>query len=355
MAVQVGTYDLASLRANRFQSVAQFGDDAFTEILQTDLAAHRAIMQDMDRDLVAETTDRQRIFGASNDGQFLEVDEYSHVPTQVSVGGSTVGFPLRLYQFGMGWTARHFLKMTVGEAAEKAINAQTANIRKHRVEIRKALYLSSNYTFRDVLDVPVVDLAVKRLANADSMSIPNGPDGVPFNAATHTHYSAAASLTATAFSAAITNVTEHGNGGRIIAAVNYANEAAVRGLTGFIPAPDYRTVPGANSTVAANSTNPANQFDRFIGIFEAAEVWIKPWAVPTYIAVYDAQAAEKPLVRRVDSDANLNGMRVVAEHTVHPLTTSHYEDTFGYAVWGRTSAAILYFGGASYIDPILSE
>jgi hypothetical protein len=154
MAIQVGTHDLASLRENRFQSVAEFGLQVFEQILRADVDAHRAVVAGMDADLVVQTPDRQRIFGASADGQFQEVDEYGRVPTQMYQGGNTVGIPLRLYQYATGWTERTLAKMSVGEAAEIALNTQLANVRKHRSEIKKALYLSSNYTFRDQLDVP---------------------------------------------------------------------------------------------------------------------------------------------------------------------------------------------------------
>jgi hypothetical protein len=355
MAVQVGTHDLASLRENRFTSVAEFGEQQFEEILRADVAAHQRVVSDMDSDLVVQTPDRQRIFGISGDGQFMETDEYSRTPTQMYQGGSTVGFPLKLYQFGVGWTARTIAKMSVGEAAEVALGVQLANVRKHRAEIKKALYLSANYTFRDRLDVPQLDLAVKRLINADSMGIPNGPDGGTFNAATHTHYTGSATLTATALSSLITNVTEHGNGGRIVVAINHIDADAVAALAGFVPAQLAGVVPATNAAYAQGTTNPANQFDRFLGRFKAAEVWIKPWAIANYIVAYDALARERPLVRRIDRSAEFVGMRLVSEHEVYPLRTAHYEDSFGYGVWGRSSAAVLYFASGTYADPTITE
>jgi hypothetical protein len=353
MAIQVGTHDLASLRENRFTSVAAFGEERFNEIIQADLAAHNAVVRDMETDLVTETADQQRVYGLSVDGDFQEVDEYSRVPTQMYQGGSTVGFPLKLYQYATGWTERALAKMSVGEAAELVLAREQANIRKRRAEIKKAIYLSANYTFRDKLSVPVIDLSVKRLANADSMAIPNGPDGAAFNAATHTHYVGSATLTASAFAANIVNVTEHGHGGRVIVAINYADAAAVAALTGFIPAPEVTIVPATNAAYTVQTTNSANQFNRYLGRFQAAEVWVKPWAIANYAMAYDALAMEKPLVYRVDSVSSFVGMRLLGATTIAPLATAHYEDSFGYGVWGRTSAAILYFANASYADPTI--
>ena len=353
MAVQIGTHDLASLRENRFQSVADFSETILNEIIQADIAAHNAVVQEMESDLVAATTDRQRIYGVSVEGEFQEVDEFSRVPTQMYQGGSTVGFPLRLYSYATGWTARTLAKMSVGEAAEMVLGAQQANVRRRRQAIKQALYLSSNYTARDTLDVPVIDLAVKRLLNADGMAIPNAPDASPFNAASHTHYSGVASLSATALAALIQNVTEHGHGGRVVVAINYVDAATVSALTGFVPATQQGVLAATSSATTVMGTNAANQYNRFLGMFNAAEVWIKPWAVANYAVCYDAVAREKPLVRRVDRIAQFVGMRLVAEHTVHPLSTAHYEDSFGYAVWGRSSAAVLQFNNATYTDPVV--
>jgi hypothetical protein len=354
MAIQVGTHDLASLRENRFTSVADFGEQVLNEIIQADIAAHNAVVADMERDLVVTTADRQRVFGASVDGEFQEVDEFGRVPTQMSQGGSTVGFPLKLFQYGTGWTAMTAGLMSVGEMAELVLGAQQADVRKRRAAIKSALYLSTNYSVTDRMDVPQLTLAVKRLANADSMAIPNGPDGATFNAASHTHYTGAASLSATNLAALITNVTEHGHGGRIILAINYADVATVSALTGFVAAQVEGIVPSTAAAYAIGTTNPISQFERFIGRFAGAEVWVKPWAIANYVLCYDAMAREKPLVARVHRLPQYNGLRMVSEHTVHPLTTAHYENAYGYGVWGRTSAAVLYFANATYADPTIT-
>lgn len=355
MAVQVGTHDLASLRENRFQSVSEFGEQVFNEIIQADIAAHNAVVVEMEADLVASTTDRQRIFGASVDGEFQEVDEFGRVPTQMAQGGSNVGFPLRLFQYATGWTAMTLPLMTVGEVAEMLLGAQQADVRKRRAAIKKAIYLSSNYTFRDRVDVPQLDLGVKRLANADSMAIPNGPDSTAFDASTHTHYSAINGLTASALSSLIQNVTEHGHGGRVIVAIHYLDADTVSALTGFVAAQVVGITPSTNAAFAILPTNPLNQYNRYLGQFKGAEIWIKPWAIQNYALAYDAMAREKPLVLRQHRLPQFNGMRLVAEHTVHPLSTAHYENSYGYGVWGRTSAAVLYFGGGSYTDPSILE
>ncbi len=36
-----------------------------------------------------------------------------------------------------------------------------------------------------------------------------------------------------------------------------------------------------------------------------------------------------------------------------PLQAQHMESEFGVAVWNRTNGGVLYFAGASYVDPTI--
>ncbi len=188
MTTPVGTYSLADLRANRFQSVVEYGIDNINAILQRDVAANNQIVIELQSELAEPSTDPQRVYGASIDGDMVEVDEFARSATKKPAVGSGVGFPLKAFQYPVGWDKRWIDRASVGELAERAMAAETAYLKAHRRDLKRALFLSTNYTWRDINGVPVADLAVKRLVNADSMAIPNGPDGSTFNAATHTHY-----------------------------------------------------------------------------------------------------------------------------------------------------------------------
>ena len=80
------------------------------------------------------------------------------------------------------------------------------------------------------------DKVNKRLVNADSQPIPNGPNGEVFDAATHTHYDWLNSTAPTeaALLAAINDVVEHGHGGQVRLNINQAAETAVRGMASFV-------------------------------------------------------------------------------------------------------------------------
>jgi hypothetical protein len=354
MPAQVGTYDVSTLLASRFTSANAFGLTTIAEVLQADLAAHNTIVTEMLSDLADPTTDVQRIYGSSSGGAMVKVDEYGRSATQRVTPGSTVGFPLERFQYPVGWTKRYFEKATVGDLVQKEQAAKKAHLYAIRQEIKRAIYTATNATFADFL-INGVSVGVKRFLNADSSAIPEGPDGGTFTASSHTHYTGAASLSATNLSALIANVIEHGHGNRIIAAINFNDVATVIALSGFVAAPDYRTVPATNATVTMETTNPANQYNRYLGVFGAAEVWVKPWAIQNYIFVYDAADDRKPLAFRQDAvGAPLQGLRMAAELDTHPLYTQYFEADFGIGVWTRTNGAVLYFANATYASPTIT-
>ena len=347
-----GTHDISTLLATRYQSAAAFGLDTIRQVLEADVAAHNQIVQEMVSGLCEVTTDRQRRYGTSASGEMVEVDEYGRSQTQVARPGATVGFPMRLFQFGLGWTAKWFETHTPADMAIAVQNAQKAHWRSVQREIKRAVYLSANYTFNDFL-VDKVDLAVKRFVNADSAGIPDGPNGETFDGASHTHYDANSGLTAATAKAIINDVIEHGHGNMVKLAISRTDEATVRALSGFVAYPDPRIIYRATDT--PGQTLDISRLDnRAIGIFEGAEVWVKPWAIANYLFAWDDADPMKPLAYRQREAASLQGLRIAAQLDTHPLYAQYMEAEFGVGVWTRTNGAVLYFGGGSYTDPTIS-
>lgn len=348
--MSTGTHDISQLLATRFQSVVEYGVDRIATVLQNDLAAHNAIMTDMVSGLCEVTTDRQRRYGESRSAQMVEVDEYGRSATQRTRGGSTVGFPLRLFQYALGWTEKWMQNRTPADMAEAMLTAQKAHRRQIYQEIQRAVFGSTNYAFTDHL-VDNVDLAVKRLVNADSMAIPDGPNGETFNAATHTHYDANASLTTTVASALIDDVTEHGHTDSVKVVIARANEAAWKALTGFEAYQDPRMIFRATDTPA--QTLDITKIDnRAIGLYGGAEVWVKPWGIANYAFAWDSMGP-KPLAFRQRAATALQGLRIASTISTFPLTAEYMEAEFGIGVWERTNGAVLYFGGGSYAVPTI--
>lgn len=361
MAQQTGTHDISTLLAARFASAAEYGVDTIARVLASDLAAWNSIVAEMVADMCEVTTDRQRKYGTSANGEMMEVDEYGKAPTQKALPGATVGFPLRLFQFNLGWTAKYLETATPADLATMSLNAQKAHWRVIQRELKKQVYVSANYTFNDHL-IDNVDLAVKRFVNADGASIPDGPNGEVFVGSTHNHYIGEATLTAAFLTSLINDVIEHGHGAAVRIAISTTDEAAVRALTGFTAYQDPRLIfpslpqytTGVSSNLSTQTLDISRLDNRAIGIFGGAEVWVKSWAIANYIYCWDAEDPSKGLAYRQRSQTGLQGLRLAASLPDHPLYVDFMESEFGMGQWTRTNGAVLYFANATYADPTIT-
>lgn len=351
MAQMTGSNNINDLIAVRFQSAAAYGLDTIERVLRADIAAHNQIVGEMISEICEVTTDRQRIYGTFADGDMQEVDEYSAAPTQRPITGVTAGFPLRTFQFNIGWTEKYFQRATPADMAQTVLAAELAHLRGIQKEIKKAIFLSANYVFSDFM-VDKVDIAVRRFLNADGLNVPNGPNGENFDGATHTHYTASNGWNASALLAAVNNVIEHGHGANVKLAINKGDEAAVRALSGFVAYIDPRlNIPGGATTGVPGVRLDVSRLDnRPIGIFGGAEVWVKPWVPQGYGFAWDAGTPLKPLAFRQEASQALQGLRIMAENRDYPLYARIMEASFGVAAWTRTNGACHYAGGASWTD-----
>ena len=353
-----GTLTITDLQSNRFQSAAEFGLTTINEVLTADLTAYNRVVDEMVADLAAPTTDRQRIYGASADGEMYESDEYDRGVAVKTAGGTTVGFPLRRFVKDIGWTRDYMLMSTPADIAEAMLSVQAMHTRAVRRSLQRAVFGSTNTTVRDRFMSPQIDLAVKAFVNADSASIPNGPNGETFTAASHTHYDYldGASPTAASLTAAIEDVVEHGHGSMVRLNINRAAETAVRALTGFTAYADPRLTLGIQSNQAAERLDISRVDNRAIGLFGAAEVWVRSWVPAGYVFTYDAGTPMKPLVYRQHPVTSIRGLRLAASIEDYPLYADVMESYFGFGAWTRTNGHVLYYAGSAsaYVDPTFS-
>lgn len=343
---------LDTLRSSQ-QTIAQFGEDRAFEAIETARQAHNEIVQEMIAGFIETTTDRQRRYGGNDDMTMDEVDEFGRGDAQKIAAGVTVGFPLRLFDVSVQWNRKYMQNATTQELAAQFTATQTAHVKRIQREVKRAIFTATNSTFTD-RQVDNVSLAVKAFVNADSAAIPVGPNGETFTAATHTHYLARVStLAASDITAAIETVVEHHNTGQVMMYINRAQEAAIRGFTSnFTAYLDARIVPGSATTVARGELIQTNLYNRAIGIYDGAEVWVKPWVPANYIFIF-VSGAPKPLVLR-ERTAGASGLQIAAEDEAYPLRARTLEAEFGVGVWTRTNGAVLYVGGTSYVTPTIT-
>ena len=355
MTMRTGTYTLEDLLAQRFATVraVEFGIDQLVQVLQADLAVHNSIMEELLGEFADPTFDIFRRQGTSVEGEFMETDEIGRVPTQKVTGGQTVGFPLRKFQHSIGWTQDFMDRATVQDYAQSQLAAQKAHRRLVARELKKAMYGSTNYTWVDIYSPSAIDVPVKAFWNADGASIPNGPNGEVFNGATHTHYFGSATLTTSAADSLINTIVEHGYGGRIRVYINRADEAAWRALSGFLAYVVPEVTLGTGANIPTNETLNITRLDnRAIGRYGAAEVWLKPWAIPNYAIALDTSSTQKPLAMR--RDPIRPGLYTAAQISAFPLLAEYYQLFVGFGVWNRGNGAVLQFNNGTYTVPTIT-
>ncbi len=361
MPLKTGTHDVSSTLAARLSSIPNFSTqnlDRIRTLLDENLLAFRTIANEMVSELATVAPDRIGVYGSVQGGSGVEVDEYGRGPTQKEAPGETFGIPLRKFQYPIGWTTRWLEIKSPVDLAISMAAAEDWHVKRLRYEIQRALFLSANYSYYDHLVDNVLlggASGIKRLANADSATVPTGPNGESFDGATHTHYNGYASLTAANMLANINDVVEHGHGGNVRAYINTADEAAVRALTGFNAYLDPRLTLGAvvANQIAAPRLDMTRIDNRAIGIFGAAEVWVKPWVPANYQFAFSLDSP-KPLWFRQEQGA-LEGLRIEGENFAHPLQARFMAWLYGFGVYQRTNGAVGYFANATYADPTLVE
>jgi hypothetical protein len=345
---------LDSLAAIR-QSVADFGEDNAWLSINAALAAYNRQIADMTADLMERTADVQRAYGTMDTKNMQELDQWGSPDAQKVTAGVTVGFPLRRYGDALQWTRQFQVTQTVAQLAAEVDAIATADRRNMIRAAKVALFTSTNASFVDKLggagSPANVTLALKALVNNDGANLPVGPNGEVF-ATSHTHYLANATLTAAAVTNAVVTVQEHYNTGTPVIYISQTDEAAFRALTGFVADVDARIVQPNTATYSTTPVVVANLYDRRIGLFGAAEVWIKPWMIANYLFVY-VRGAPVPLAMRVPALGSAD-LELVYDDERHPLRARGYQRMFGVGVWNRTNGAVLQFNNGTYQIPTIT-
>lgn len=347
-----GTLSLSDLLKVTDQTILIFGEDRLFNSIQTILEIHNGQINDMFGDLVTRTTDRVRRYGVSGTVNLDPLDEMGIPDAQKEMPvGVNVGFPLRRYGIATQWTREWFKYHKVSEMANQVNERLDADRRRLLFDLKTALFNPTNYSILDRL-FDNYSLDVKRLVNADSAAIPVAPDGTSFNGATHTHYIArVGALAASDVSAVLTLVAEHYNSGQEYLYINRAQEAAIRAMTtNFTPYVDTRLTLAENTQRALGvGLDVMNPYNRAIGIFDAAEVWVKSWMPANYMFAW-IRGATPPVVMREQAVGD-QGLTLRYEFDTAPLHSQQFGRDFGFGVWERTNGAVLYTGGTTYTAP----
>lgn len=347
-----------TLRSN-FQTVGAFGEDRAYEAMANLVAAHNRILQrDLLTDLVDRTTDKERVYGTPDLMEMVRTDEFGRPDVQKVQPGMVVGFPLHSYQGALGWTRKAWRRMTVAEMTGQFLGMRVADIQRVILEVKRSLFTPTNYDFDDYLveKRTAIPLHVRALANADGLGLPVGPNGEVFDSTTHTHYLATAGYSNANLIALLETVLEHYASGEAYIYLNRAQETATRGFADFVGY-QYANIVGPTTAAqpAGQTLAPINLYDRAIGNFHGAEIWVKPWIPASYVFAF-LRNQPKPLAMRVPDGGDGGGeLELVADDEKYPLRCRTYERQFGVGVQERTNGAVLYTGSGTYAAPTLAD
>jgi hypothetical protein len=351
-----GTLSVSDLLAtSRNTTVADIGEDRVYQAIDAALVAGRTLLRQKYDAFVEMTTERLAAYGGPAGMVMQDADEFGRADAQKVVAGANVGFPLFRTVIGVQWTSDYMQNASAQELAENFTATQTADVARYDLEIRKALFSPTNYTFTDRL-LDNVSLSIKRLVNADSDPLPLGPNGETFNGATHTHYLGTSALVAADVSGLITHVTEHFGTGQVHLTINVAQEAAVRAMPNFTAYPDPRIVQANTAAYAGtNLTNVAliNFNSRDVGVFDAADVQVRPWVPAGYMLAWIDLPGYKVLRVR-ERRQGAFGLRLMADYDNFPLRARALYNEYGAAAYNRVGAAALDTTHASYTLPTLT-
>lgn len=342
------TIDSKRVAADEF--ISKYDERTLYQQLQVFLEAHNRLRDMMMSDLVETTTERFLTFGQNAQSEMIGGDEFSRPDAQkIDVEPVTMGFPLYLKQAAYQVTTLFMETRTIGDLEKVILAATDADIRETLRTIRRTLFNpTNNLTYKDRL-VDKATLQLRALVNADSTYIPPDQFGNVFDPVTHTHFLGTASFIAANLTSLIDTVLEHYARGTIRVYINRAQETTVRGFAGFLPYHDSRITPGISADHATGTLDIMNPYNRPIGIFGPAEIWVKPWIPANYLFAFNT-AAPKTIYQRI-RNAQRGSLRVAAEIPMYPLRATFLEREYGMSIYERTNGACLKTDNASYSAP----
>lgn len=352
----MGTYgtlavldDLATVN----ETVAGFGEAELAARFAQALAVHNAVFADMVSDLATPTAAYLLPYGGGDTAIIDELDEFGAADASKPAIAGNVGLPLRNYEGTLQTTRTWMETNSVAKLASKVDAFATADVKNFQRVIKRAFFKSTNTTGYIDRRQSGLTYDLKALLNSDGQAIPDGPGGVTFDGSNHTHYVGTSTLTAASQLALINNVVEHGVDGDLRLYIARGNEAAFRLLTGFTAYVDARITVGSATAVGNVALDTSNITDRAIGVFEGAEVWVKPWVPTDYQVAIDVGAGQKPLGARTRTGdfTGTGAFQIRAEHEHYPLRAQHMGREFGIGVVGRHKAAVNYSANSTYAIP----
>lgn len=347
--------------------VAKLTRDQLVQAIDARLAARNAAINQIMGQLSRPTVQRGDLVGQHTEmGEWPKATEMDRGRRSRTSGLEAVGFPI--FKFGprrTAWTYDYLAKATNLEIAIQFEEVMTGHLTTNYKEALRALFNNAKWDWSDTLFPEDGTIKVMPLVAGESDFVPPEFQGKTFDS-THSHYlnCGDSTLAEDDLQGATDHIREHGYavdpsvggfGGTIVVWANSAEEAALRGHTGFVAAND-PMVADINKIYAQDLVR-----DVYIGYNKTARCFIRivPWMPAGYLLAFATTTLAivgdngfAPLRRRVPTSADLVGIKRFDDKT-YPLQESWFQDFFGYGVGDRLSAAVLK-KDSSYTIPTIS-
>jgi hypothetical protein len=303
--------------------------------------------------LVTYTDDPSIEYASGNISGFTEYTEYSRADNQKSeLSGHML--PKKGYDLNLGWTwlfLKNAQRSKIESSLEDVVTSAKTLVRQtilNRVLSRSDEAVGSGYSTG----------FATAAANTSVDFTPRDYGGNTFDS-DHEHYVAvdtSGAPTVATFQAAKKDLTEHGHSGPMEFLISEVQESVVRGLTGFVPAPDANVVYG-ESTNVANFSTEVIMGSYYIGVLEGFRVRVVT-GMPQYYGFgyksYGANSARNPIAIRLDKGKSRPEFIAMkdpkAGNGTSPIQDIMIYTELGVGVNDRTNGTTRYFNSDTWAN-----
>lgn len=356
-----GIYGLLGLQDNDRSFINTIGQDVVYTAAQQYLQQHNADLQAAYSAFVEMQTplfkERYRLPGG---GRLQRRGGLAQSGAVQFTGAWDVAYPIENFGAQFAYDRVSMAYMTVQQFNNEIETVRIQDVNTRRFEMLRAIFNNTARTFVDELPGGGGTLTLVPLANNDSTLYPpiigSETEQQLQHYVTSLYASSAISDTNNPFFT-LRDLLERVHGtptgyGNIACFIHTNQVAKTEALTDFVPVEDMNIVLGDDD---ARPRNLPNVPGRVIG--RVSGVWVVEWRwVPADYIVALNLDLPGPLKERIHPDyTNLgSGLGLVVEQEEYPITSSHYEDHFGYAVGNRVNGAVMQLtAGATYTIPAI--
>lgn len=301
--------------------------------------------------LVEDTTERDGAFELPTTGELQPGSENgSPIPTQ-NYQEITQGYPFFRGMDSFGFNREAWAKTTPRELEKKYMSVQSKMARWRFRRMFAAFYTNVAWTFKEK---GRTDLSVRGLATTGDGSIFMNDNGELTTAEHYTGQAGAISNTADPFAANATILRAHpANTGVLVSYIPPGLMADTQVLSGFYPYnPNNGLIEfGADVDLAVSSIGNFLGFGNEVLGVVGENVIVLSRRLPADYVVTIVQGTDKPLVRRVEPEAALQGLQVTPVQVNSNQRKWDFYIKEGYAVRNPIAMAVRRIGNGTYAIP----